>query len=174
MLQSGFSTICKESQVPGRREKRELGCRWREMRSWQWTENTTSGVQIQLVKFGLEMALSTWYESPNRMEENKSPLNPQVQQLQVSQPLAQLLFQFIGFPSASVLPPSFCTSLRPAGGSCFCLDLSSSIQNICVSYQGKPSSHLLSLRVSRIPASYISGWVWRSGASSQSFSSMKG
>lgn len=50
------------------------------------------------------------------MEENKSSLNPQVQQLQVSQPLAQLLFKSLGFPSTSILLSFFCTSLNLLGG----------------------------------------------------------
>lgn len=65
------------------------------------------------------------------MKENKSSLNPQVQQLQVPQPLAQLSFRPIGFPSSWVLSPSSCPSLGPAGGTAsLCLALKSSIQDI--------------------------------------------
>lgn len=40
------------------------------------------------------------------MNKTKSSLNPQVRQLEVSQPPTQLSFLAIRFPSSSVLPPS--------------------------------------------------------------------
>lgn len=62
-------------------------------------------------------------------------------------------------PLASLIPPAPPSVLRAAGdgaggATSFCLVFKSSIQDICVLCQGKPSSHILSLRESRIPIPY--------------------